>query len=220
MHKEITLSIPTDWDSISLKKYLNLQKELKNYEDDEDAMIAVMLKELCGLDAKYLGGLSITDYNMLKLELGQFIGKNDYPLQKIVKWKGKEYGFEPNLSQMSYGAYLDIVKHDTLTIDDKWPSIMNILYRELTEKNGDMYEIKPYTTSVDNTKEILQWGMDVHFGSFFFFINLSMDLVNSIPNFSKEVEKYPHLARTLQRNGVTTNQLLNLPVEILQSLRK
>jgi hypothetical protein len=220
MQTQISLSIPTDWDAISLKKYLNLQKELKNYEDDESAMMAIMLKDLCGLDPKYLSGLSITDYNTIKAELGNFIGKSEYPLQKIVKWKGKEYGFEPNLSQMAYGAYLDIVKYDSIAIDDKWVNIMNILYREVTDKTSDMYEIKPYSTAVDNTNEILEWGMDIHFGSFFFFINLLTDLVNSIPNFTMEVAKYPSLARTLQRSGVTINQLLNYPVGTSQSLVK
>ena len=211
MQKQITLTIPTDWDGVSLKKYLNLQKELKNYEDNDEAKFAVLLSELCGLPAEYIKGLSVTDFNYLKLELSQFLGRNDYPLQRIIKWKGKEYGFEPNLSQMAYGAYLDIVKNDSLTIDDKWPRVMNILYREVESNIMGSYTLKPYNTAVDNSNEILEWGMDIHFGAYFFFTLLLMDLVSSIPNFSKEVVKYPHLLQTLRKNGVTINQLFNLP---------
>lgn len=36
MVKEITLTIPTDWSGVSLKKYLTLQNDLKNYADDEE----------------------------------------------------------------------------------------------------------------------------------------------------------------------------------------
>lgn len=211
MQKEITLTVPTDWDGVSLKKYLNLQKELKNYEDDDEAKFAVLLSVLCGLPVEYISGLSITDYNDLKIELTSFLGKTEYPLQRIVKWKGKEYGFEPNLSQMAYGSYLDIVKHDSLTIDEKWAKVMNILYREVESNIMGSYTLKPYTTSVDNSNEMLEWGMDIHFGAYFFFTLLLTDLVNCIPNFLKEAAKYPHLQQTLQKSGVTISQLLNWP---------
>lgn len=220
MQKEITLTIPTDWDGVSLNKYLNLQKELKNYEDDDEAKFAVLLTVLCDLPGEYIKGLSITDYNDLKIELTSFLGKTEYPLQRIVKWKGKEYGFEPNLSQIAYGAYLDIAKHDSLTIDEKWAKVMNILYREIDTNVMGSYTIKPYNTTIDNSNEMLEWGMDIHFGAYFFFTLLLTDLVNSIPNFSREVVKYPHLLQTLRRSGATISQLLNWPTATLPNLPK
>lgn len=209
MSKQITLTIPTDWNGISLKKYLALQKELTNYADDEEAMTAIMLQELCGLDAKYLSGLAVNDFLMLKNELNQFVSKVDHDLVPIVEWKGVKYGFEPNLSQMSYGAYLDISKFDSLAIDDNWAKVMNILYRPITEQKGEMYSTQAYTTGIDNTKEILQWGMDIHFGALFFFLHLSTDLVISIPNYLKEEDRHPHTMQILQKSGEVTKQLLN-----------
>ena len=44
--KEISLTIPTDYSSITLKKYLALQKDLDNYRDDEEAMGGVILGNL------------------------------------------------------------------------------------------------------------------------------------------------------------------------------
>lgn len=210
MNKQITLTIPTDWNGISLKTYLALQKELTNYGDDEEAMVAVMLHTLCGLDAQYLKGIAINDYNMLRNELGTFISKVDHELVPIVEWKGVKWGFEPNLSQMSYGSYLDISKYDTLAIDDNWVKIMNILYRPITEQTGELYSIEPYTSGIDNTKEISQWGMDIHFGALFFFLHLSTDLVTSIPNYLKELDRHPNTKLILQKSGEVTKQLLNL----------
>lgn len=209
MNKQITLTIPTDWNGISLKKYLNLQKELKNYSDNEDAMAAIMLQELCGLDAKYLSGLSVSDYLMIKNELNGFISKVDHDFVPIVEWKGVKYGFEPNLSQMSYGAYLDISKYESLAIDDNWVKVMNILYRPITEQKGEMYTTQAYGVDNDNTKEILQWGMDIHFGALFFFLHLSTDLVTSIPNYLKEGDNHPHSMQILAKSGQVTKQLLN-----------
>lgn len=220
MNKQITLTIPTDWNGISLKKYLALQKELINYSEDEDAMVAVMLETLCGLDAKYLSGLAINDYLMLRTELGQFISRVNHELVPIVEWKGKKWGFEPNLSQMSYGAYLDISKYDALAIDDNWVKIMNILYRPIVEQKGTMYTIQPYDATEDNTKEIEEWGMDIQFGALFFFLHLSTDLVISIPNYLKEGDKHPHSMQILQKSGEVTKQLLNSREGMSQSSRK
>jgi len=220
MNKQITLTIPTDWNGISLKKYLALQKELTNYAEDEDAVVAVMLETLCGLDAKYLSGLAVSDYLMLRTELSQFIGRVDHELVPIVEWNGKKWGFEPNLSKMAYGAYLDISKYDSLAIDDNWVKIMNILYRPIVEQKGTMYTTKPYDATEDNTKEMLQWGMNIHFGALFFFLHLSTDLVISIPNYLKEEDKHPHSMQILQRSGEVTKQLLTSRKGISQSSEK
>lgn len=219
MVQELTLHIPTDWNDVSLDRYLKLQNLLKQYADDEEATTAVLMVELCGLDAEYLKQVAIEDFLMLKTELSKFITRTDYPLQRFVKWNGVEFGFEPNLSQMSYGAYLDISKFSSIAIDENWVKIMNILYRPVTRKNGDMYEIEPYTLK-DNTGIIKEWGMDIHFGTLFFFLLLSTDLVSSIPNFLKEVEHLPNIKQTLLKSGQLTRRLLNLPEETSRSSRK
>jgi hypothetical protein len=209
MAQELTLHIPTDWNDVSLDRYLKLQNLLKQYADDEEATTAILLMELCGLDAAYLNALAVEDFLMLRNELSKFITKTEYELQRFVKWDGVEYGFEPNLSQMSYGAYLDISKFGSLAIDDNWVKIMNILYRPVTERKGDMYSIEPYTLK-DRTDIIKQWGMDIHFGALFFFVRLSTDLVSSIPNFLKGVEHLPNIKQILAKSGEVTNRLLNL----------
>ncbi len=98
MQKQIELRIPTSYEDITLRKWLELQKDLKNYEGDEEATTAVLLLHLCGLSPEYLTGVSVDDYNLLKYELMQFIGKTDLELQRFVKIGDVEYGFEPNLS--------------------------------------------------------------------------------------------------------------------------
>ena len=49
MQKEISLKIPTSYEDITLRKWLELQNDLKNYEGDEEATTAVLLLHLCGL---------------------------------------------------------------------------------------------------------------------------------------------------------------------------
>jgi hypothetical protein len=212
MVKEITLTIPTDWSSVSLKKYLTLQKDMKNYADDEEAQTALMLSHLCGLNAEYINSLSIEDYNTVRIALEGFVNNTEYPLQKIIKVNGKEYGFEPNLSAMSYGAYVDISKYGQLTIDDNWAKIMAILYRPITDKKGDMYSIETYKGEIDD-KLFLEVGMDVQFGALFFFVNLLMDLLKGTLKSLKVEGLPPNIKSILEKSGEITKHLLNLQTD-------
>jgi len=209
MIKNIEIKVPTDWAGISLKKWLELQKDIKSYDGEDDAINALIFHHLCGLDVENVNRLSIEDYKTIKEELEKFMTNVELPLQQLITIDDVEYGFEPNLSQMSYGAYADITKYDNIGIDDNWAKIMAILYRPVTNKKNSMYSIQTYTGEVDETK-FLNVGMDIHFGALFFFLNLSMDLLNAILKSSME-EKLPHnIQSILARSGELIQHSLNL----------
>jgi len=213
MVKEIELNVPQDWTTITLKKYLRLQSDLKNYEDDEEAMVALMLSHLCGLDAEYINKIPTNTYNEIKTLLTGFISNTEHPLQQIIKVNGIEYGFEPNLSEIAYGAYLDISKYQDMTINENWSSIMSILYRPIIDKKGDMYSIKAYDGKID--KELfMDVTMDVHFGALFFFVRLLTDLLAAILKSLKVEEMPPNIKLILERSGEITKRLLSLQTEI------
>ena len=208
MQKQIELRIPTSYEDITLRKWLELQKDLKNYEGDEEATTAVLLLHLCGLSPEYLTGVSVDDYNLLKYELMVFIGKTDLELQRFVKIGDVEYGFEPNLSNMSYGAYADITKFGQITIDENWSKIMNILYRPVEKKLLDTYTISKY----EGTKGEGKWldvPMSVHFGALFFLFNLLTDLLSATLKSSMKEEVHPNIKPILQRSGEAMLQLLS-----------
>ena len=215
MVKEIELKIPTSYGDISLAKWLELQNELENYKDDPNAVTAIMLYHLCGLDPKYLKTITVDDYTLVKSELEGFLANVDLPLQRIIKIDGIEYGFEPNLSQMTYGAYADITQYKQLTIDNNWAKIMSILYRPVTHKKGEMYSIKAYDGEM-REEMFLNVGMDIHFGALFFFVNLLMDLLNSILNSTMAKDIHPNIKQILERSGQLIPHSLTSPVEILQ----
>ena len=215
MVKEIELKVPTSYADINLAKWLELQNELENYKDDPNAVTAIMLYHLCGLDPKYLKSITVDDYALVKTELEGFLANVDLPLQKFIKIGDVEYGFEPNLSQMTYGAYADITQYKQLTIDNNWAKIMSILYRPITHKKGEMYSIKAYDGEMKE-ELFLKVGMDVHFGALFFFVNLLMDLLKGILNSTMQAELPHNIKSILQRSGQLIPHSLNSPAEILQ----
>ena len=210
--KELELSIPTSYSDIKLKKWLELQKELVNYEGDEDAITALMFYHLCGLDPKYINNIPVDSYIEIKNELAGFINNVELPLQRFIQIDGVEYGFEPNLSQMTYGSFADITKYNVIGIDENWPKIMSILYRPIENKKGDMYTIQPYKGLGDD-KIFLNVNMDVHFGALFFFVHLLTDLLSATLKSLKVEGLPPNIKSILEKSGEITKRLLNLQMD-------
>jgi hypothetical protein len=215
MKQTLTIEIPTSWKDISLETYLKMQNELENYRDDEEAQIAIMLLNLCNIQPEYLKGLSADSYNLLKLRLSQFVSPEGIELQRFITINGVEYGFEPNLSKMAYGAYADITQWDTISIDKNWAKIMSILYRPVIKKKGERYQIETYTGDIDETiwKDT---NMELHWGTLFFFINLQMDLLNATQKYLKGMELPPNIKLTLEKSGEVMQRLLNLQTVTLK----
>lgn len=217
--KYITLNIPQSYGDISLKKWLELQKEMENYSDNEEAVNALILFHLCGLPVEDASKIDIQSYQAIINDLNQFLNKTELDLIRFVTIDGKEYGFEPNLSNMSYGSFVDVTAFETFTIDKNWPKIMNILYREVESKVGDTYTIKPYVAK-DDWQKWMDVGMDVHLGALFFFVHLSQDLMSFILKSTMETELPPNFKSILEKNGKVILQSMNSPMEILQNIAK
>ena len=215
MKHSIEITMPDSWADITLRQYLDLSKELDNYIDDEEAQTAILLYKLCGIEPALLNNISKESYNVLKNDLSKFMNIQEMPLQRIIKINGIDYGFEPNLSKISYGAYSDISKYDTIQIDDNWAKIMSILYRPIIKTNTGNYSIKAYDGIIDD-EMFLNVGMDIHFGSLFFFVILLINLQASILNYSMETvkEDLPAIYNIIsQKNGGLTQLLSNLQME-------
>ena len=215
MRKTLTIEIPTSWKDVTLKQYLALQADLEAYRDDDEAQAALMLYHLCGIDAEHLKSLSAESYNKVRGKLNEFISPESIELQQFVTIGDIEYGFEPNLSKMSYGAYADITKWDTIAIDKNWAKVMSILYRPVTKKQKERYDIETYDGNIDETKW-LDVNMEVHWGALFFFVRLQMDLLNGILKSLKEEELHPSMKSILARSGELMQQSLSWPMASLK----
>jgi hypothetical protein len=214
MKQTLTIEIPTSWKDISLETYLTMQTELENYRDDEEAQTAIMLLHLCGIRPEYLKGLSASSYNLLKAKLSAFVSPDGIELKPFITIDGREYGFEPNLSKMTYGAYADITQYDTITIDKNWAKIMSILYRPVVSKNGERYKIEPYDGEIRDTL-FMKTDMETNWGALFFFVHLQTDLLSVTLKFLNLKELPPSMQSIFRRSGEVMPQLLNSQMGIL-----
>lgn len=201
MKQTIKVQALTDWKDITLKRYLDMMADIDAYKDDQEAVDALMLHHLCGIPYEEIPNVSAESYKLLKGKLSQFLKPEDMDLQRFITIDGVEYGFEPNLSTMSYGAYADISQYDTVSIDKNWAKIMSILYRPITKKDKHgLYTIQQYDGKLDE-KKWLEVTMDIHFGTLFFFLNLQMDLMKDTLNSLTETEVPPNIKSILAESG-------------------
>jgi len=217
MKETLSIIVPTEWKDITLKKWLELQKDLEDYKDDDDAQTQLLLWHLCGLDVDVVKRLPRTMYDSLKQKLNEFQQPGELQLKPIVTIDGIEYGFETNLSNMSYGTYADITQYETIGIDKNWSKVMDILYRPIEKKMGENYTIRPYDGKINETK----WEnttMDIHFGAMFFFLHTSMDLYPVILKSLTEMELPLSIKQTLVKSGKLMQQFSNWQKGTLKGL--
>lgn len=218
MIQEINIQLPDSWKDITLKKYLELQNDLELYKDDPMATLHFTIYHLCGIDVEVINKVTKESHEKIKTALDNLAVNQELPLQRIIEIDGIEYGFEPNLSKIAYGAYVDITKFDSVGINKDWAKIMAILYRPVTKKVKDTYEIKAYDGNVDHT--IFETvSMHVVFGCWFFFVDLQMDLVKGILNYTKGMLP-PNIKQILVKSGEVIQQSLSSQVETYKEWMK
>jgi len=209
MKQEIKIEVPTKWSAVTLRQYLALRKDLDTYAGEEEAITACLFHHLCKFPLEYIQQLNIDTYIAIKQDLINFFNNIDMPLQKFITIDGVEYGFEPDLSRMAYGAYVDISKYETFEINEKWAEIMSILYRPLLKTTGKLYDIKAYDGNIDGEK-FMDVPMDVHFGTLFFLKTLLKDLLKDTQKSLTGLTGLPqNIKSVLEKNGNLTQALSN-----------
>ena len=210
MKQEIKIEVPTKWSAVTLRQYLALRKDLETYAGEDEAVTACLFHHLCKFPLEYIQQLNIDTYIAIKGDLINFFNNIDLPLQKFITIGGVEYGFEPDLSRMAYGAYVDISKYETFEINEKWAEIMSILYRPVIKKTGKLYDIKAYDGTIDGDT-FMDVSMDIHFGTLFFLKTLLKDLLKDTQKSLTGLTGLPqNIKSVLEKNGNLTQALSNL----------
>ena len=211
---KVEINVPNDLKEIKLHQY---QKFLKLQEKsvDEKFLASKMIEVFCGLKLTDALKMKVADVYAITGILGDMFNQKP-KLVKKFKMNGVEYGFIPDLDQMSLGEYIDL---DTYLGD--WENIhraMNVLYRPIDLKQGQRYTLKEYDP--DTSDEAKNYPLDACFGAMVFFYNLGKDLSTVILN-SLNKQNEESLVRFLasQPNGDGTIQSMHSLTEILRDLK-
>ena len=211
---KLNITIPTSLKDITLrqyKKFLKLQEKVT----DERLLNAKMIEIFCGIKFEQVMLLKLSDSQEI-IDLLLKIFESKPSLVSKFKLNGIEYGFHPELDDLTLGEYIDL---DTFIGDwDNMEKAMNVLYRPVLVKMKDKYSIDSYV--LENDVFLLDMPMDAVMSSIFFLWNLGLDLstimTNSLDN--KESQVLTQYLNS-QRNGVGINHFMDSLKETLHELK-
>ena len=200
--KEIQVNIPTEWRDITIEtyqKYFDIVESRKKEEEKELDILSL----LCNLEKDIIKKIGVKQKQELLFKLSVFINKRlPKKLKKRIKFNGKNYGFIPNLSKITTGEFVDIEDYCKDT-NKNLHKIMAVLYREIENQKGDLYNIKAYNPDKVNEQEFKQLPMDIALGALDFFLSLGKDLLQNLSSYLMAQEKMLS-KKAYQENGVGT----------------
>ena len=211
---KLNIKIPSSLKEITLrqyKSYLKLQETVK----EERFLNAKMIEIFCKLKLKDVMLLKLKDSNEI-LGLLSSLFESKPSLVSKFKLNGLEYGFQPQLDDMTLGEYIDL---DTYIGDwENMEKAMNVLYRPVIVKLKEKYSIEEYNTKT--SEQLLDMPMDAAMSSIFFLWNLGLELSKTMTS-SLAQEETEVLTQYLnsQKSGVGINQFTDSLKGILQDLK-
>jgi len=210
----INITIPTDLSEITLRQYKHFLKIQKSV-DDEKFLSAKIIEIFCGVNLQEVMQIKFNDSEFIVDTLTEMFEQKPNLVSKF-KLNNKEYGFHPQLDDLTLGEYIDL---DTFIGD--WENIekaMAVLYRPVVNKLKDKYTIEDYKVGRD--AEMLDMPMDAVLSSIFFLWNLGIDLSKAMMNYlDKEQTQALTQYLTLQPNGDGITQFTDLLKETLQDMK-
>ena len=212
--------IPTSLSEIPLKSYQEFMKVVEKSNDQE--FIGQKTVEIfCGLQMKDVVRVKWNDIRDLTVHLNN-IFKEKPKFQATFKIKGVEFGFIPNLEDMTFGEYIDL--ESNISSVETFHKAMAVMYRPITKKVKDRHEIFEYT-GTDEFSEVMKYApLNVVLGATVFFSTLGSDLVqHTLTYLETEIKKNPKIMtlakeRNLIKDGDGTIQSMRYLRETLQSL--
>jgi len=212
---KVNIKIPTSLNEITLRQYKRYLKVQENTTEVK-FLNAKIIEIFCNIKLEDVMLLRFNDAS----EISDIITKlfEDKPaLVTRFKIGNVEYGFQPQLDDISLGEYIDL---DTYIGDwDNIEKAMNVLYRPILVKLKGKYSIEEY--KVGTEQNLLDMPMDAVLSSIFFFWNLGLDLSTTMMNYLEGEEQNEALIQFLnsQKSGDGTNPYMDLLKETLQDLK-
>jgi hypothetical protein len=215
---KLEISIPTELKEIKLAQYQAFLKIAKDNEDEE-FLNQKMVQTFCNIDLIDVAEIRFKDVLEITASLGKMFNVQSHRFINRFKLGGVEFGFIPDLEDMSFGEYTDL---DTYIGD--WDNIhkaMAVLYRPITKKGlNNTYEIEKYNGSITYSDVMKHAPLDVVFGANVFFYNLGNELLKSTLIY---LENNKAMHTILQQHnsdndGVGIHQSMLLLKETLQDL--
>ncbi|QDP65253.1 MAG: hypothetical protein Unbinned2819contig1004_44 [Prokaryotic dsDNA virus sp.] len=216
---EATIKIPTDINEIPLGSYQKFMKTVEK-SNDEEFICHKLVEIFCGLKLRDVFEVRWSDVKEVTIHLSKLF-KTKPKHQLNFSLQNVEFGFIPDLENMSFGEYIDLTQN--INKVENWHKAMAVMYRPITKKYKDKYDIQKYVGTA-NYSEVMKYApLGVALGAQVFFCNLTNSLLQALNTYLKKEMKTIMTSvqdDNLENNGVGINQYMQSQMETLQNLTK
>ena len=212
---KIEINVPTSLNEVTLGQY---QKFLKIAENNSDGnfLDAKMIEIFCGIPLSDSYKLKMSSASAIVDILSELLNQTPKHIERF-QMNGIEYGFIPDLDDMSLGEYIDL--DNNVSIWEQMHVAMNVFYRPIKNSRLGKYNIEEY--DVKNSEAMKDMPLGPAIGSLFFFYNLGIELSKHIVLYSNNQQEIQDIQgqQISEKNGVGINQFMLSLTGVLNDLK-
>ena len=139
--KTKTFNLIKKWSDVTLETWLKLIEFEKGSKTEEASLT---IEALSNIPKDLVKELALADVAQIMGLIGKLQEEQDSSLKRLIIVNEIEYGFHPNLDDITLGEYADIETYIKAGVEKHLPDLMAILYRPIKEKKNDIYIIEAY----------------------------------------------------------------------------
>lgn len=188
MKKTFEISIPTEWEDVSIEKFVKYSQAVNDLDDDQEIVVKT-ISILCSIAEEVVEVMKMKDLQKIQTNLQKLISK---PINKEIINKinieGTMYGFHPKLDEMTMGEFVDV---ETYAKENDFAGMMSVLYRPIIETQGNRYDVEPYDTDLhsSNSEKFKQLSINIGNAIAVFFWGIGKAQLHHFHRYSEKVEK-------------------------------
>lgn len=207
------IKIPTNLSDIRLEQFVLFNKLMKESQDENFIQLA-MVTVFCDVSVEDAKNIVAKDFTEIVNDITKVLSEQPRFIQRFIH-EGKEYGFIPNLDEITAGEYIDL--ESFLRDEETYNKAMSVLYRPILNKRKDLYNIEEYKGS---HTEFNTLNLEIVLGSMLFFWNLSNELLIAMKVYLAQPKNKILLEAALEQNGVGINQFLQSLTDVSLILKE
>jgi hypothetical protein len=192
--KKETYNLINSWSDVTLETWIRLiDTETGSKTEEAEETIAA----LSDIPKQLIKELALKDVAIIMGKVSELQSKQDTVLKKVFEIDGVEYGMHPDLDLITLGEYADLETMIKEGLEKNMPEVMAVLFRKVTERNGEAYTIEAYDGNITiRAEEMKKMSAEQVQASLFFFSNLGSELLKILPSFL--LEQTQKIAERLQ----------------------
>jgi hypothetical protein len=217
---KLDILLPNSLSEIPLSRYQEFVA-MKEKSNDEELIANKMIQIFCGLQLGEVAKIKLKDLNGLIKHFTEVFSEKPQLIRNF-KIKNIEFGFIPNLENISFGEYVDLEHH--LKDWSTYHKAMAVMFRPIKDKFKDKYSIIDYEPNED-MQDLMKFApLDVAISASVFFWSLGSELLQATLTYLKnELTKTKDLMNfrkefSLANNGVGIQAYMDSLATTLQSL--